>query len=106
MVPITGAAKALAKVYAIRNRPASAFVPPSSRMRSGMAGRSWKAEKKVMNAYAHNMAKRGVNSGSRAGTADDIGRRILPAGHRVQRGVIIKRADKYGFCSGVRIADL
>src|SRR5213076_2937978 len=34
------------------------------------------------------------------------GARILPAPPRVPRDVKIKRAEKYGFCSGVRIADL
>ena len=37
-LPITGAANALANVYTVRNHPASAFDPPRSRMRNGMAG--------------------------------------------------------------------
>ena len=36
-------------------------------MWNGMAGKSWKAEKNVMNAYVHSIAKRGVSRGSRAG---------------------------------------
>src|SRR5688500_3364515 len=97
-------------------------------MRSGITGSSWNAEKNVPNWKSHSERKRGVKSGSRDtggrvqeddasaflasmsvdgrwGAADGIVEcPSFPA--RYRRVMKIKRAAKYGFCSGVRIADL
>jgi (E)-4-hydroxy-3-methyl-but-2-enyl pyrophosphate reductase len=114
-------------------------------MRNGMTGRSWNAEKNVMNANAQRPKNSGVNrrscnvesvsfnliegkdgkgvvrKGNRfylltglygpyllTGLTHSSGRdlRIFTPAERFKPAMKIKRAAKYGFCSGVRIADL
>jgi hypothetical protein len=50
---VTGADSAEAYVRRPRNRPAAVVVPPSSRIRNGAVGSSWKSERKTVNVNPH-----------------------------------------------------
>ena len=66
-----------------RKRPATAVLPPRSRIRKGAVGSSWKSDRKTVNVKPHIMKKRGVNSGggpaADGGSLDDGWEATLPA---------------------------
>ena len=53
--PVTGAESADAYVRTPRKKPASAVLPPRSRMRKGAVGSSWKSDRKTVNVKPHIM---------------------------------------------------
>ena len=55
--PVRKAPVAEPTVKAVRKRPLSAFVAPSSTSRSGAVGNNWNAAKKVRNVKAHRSKK-------------------------------------------------
>jgi hypothetical protein len=65
---VRGAENAEAYVRNPRNIPATKVLPPSSRIRNGAVGRSWKRERNTVNVKPHMRKKRGVKR--RCGEAD------------------------------------
>jgi hypothetical protein len=62
--PVSGADSAEAYVRRPRKRPAAVVDPPSSRIRKGAVGRSWKKERKTVNVNPHITKNRRVKRGS------------------------------------------
>src|SRR5207248_801920 len=60
-----------------RKNPAAAVPPPSSRMRNGAVGKSWKADTKMVKLSAHMARKCGVKSAGRSGPGRDTGTSTL-----------------------------